>query len=155
MSHSNEPSSSSPTGTGPFFLVDGRLVPATPAQGTPGVPAGSTFSASPTVPTGPFVVDGALRPSGSAMPAAVSGPVAGSPPVVVHGIVLPAPPADTVSSEAGGTANSVSWPSVAITAIVAAVVVVCMVLGKSIEATVAGVLLVGLLANQLRTSLGS
>ncbi|WP_405669538.1 hypothetical protein [Streptomyces sp. NBC_01530] len=153
MTQSNEPSSSSPTGTGPFFLVDGRLVPCTPAQDAPGVPAGSTFSASPAVPPGPFViVNGALQPSEPTMPAAqVSVPVPGSPPLVVHGVVLPPPTAGTASA----AANTVSWPSVAITAIVAAVVVTCMVLGKSTEATAAGVLLVGLLANHVRTSLGS
>lgn len=157
MTHSNEPSSSSSTGAGPFFLVDGRLVPCTPAQGISGVPAGSTFSVSPAGPTGPFIiVNGALQPSEPAMPAApVSVPVSGSPPLVVHGVVLPPPSAGTASAAANGTANTVSWPSVAITAIVAAVVVVYMVLGKSTEATVLGVLLVGLLANHVRTSLGS
>ncbi|GAA3798395.1 hypothetical protein GCM10022403_035320 [Streptomyces coacervatus] len=156
MTNSNEPSSSSPTGTGPFFLVDGRLVPCTPTQDAPGVPAGSTFSASSAVPPGPFIVNGALQPSEPALPAAaVSVPVPGSAPLVVHGIVLPPPSEDTASTPANGTPNTVSWPSVAITAIVAAVVVTCMVLGKSTEATVTGVLLVGLLANHVRTSLGS
>ncbi len=156
MIYSNESSGSSPTGAGPFFLVDGRLIPAAPAQDTPGVPAGSTFSASSAVAPGPFVVvDGTLQPSVSAMPVTMSGPVPGSPPVVVHGIVMPPPAAGPASSATTGTANTVSWPSVAITAIVAAVVVTCMVLGKSTEATVAGVLLVGLLANHVRTSLSS
>lgn len=155
MTHSNEPSGSSPTGAGPFLLVDGQLVPCTSAQGTSGVPAGSTFSPSPAMPTGPFiVVNGALQPAVPAMPAAAV-PVSGSSPLVVHGIVLPPPSAGTASTAASGTANAVSWPSVAITAIVAAVVLTCMVLGKSTEATVAGVLLVGLLANHIRTSLGS
>ncbi|MGW3291083.1 hypothetical protein ACWDR3_41265 [Streptomyces sp. NPDC001002] len=133
--------------------MDGRLVPCTPAQDAPGVPAGSTFSASPAVPPGPFiVVDGAPQPSEPGMPAA---PVRGSTPLVVHGIVLPPPAAGTASTPANGMPNTVSWPSVAITAIVAAVVVVCMVLGKSTEATISGVVLVGLLANHIRTSLGS
>ncbi len=157
MTLSNEPSSSSSTGTGPFFLVDGRLVPCTPAQDAPGVPAGSTFSASLAVPPGPFIViNGTLQPSEPTMPAAqVSVPVPGSPPLVVHGVVLPPPAAGTASAAANSTANTVSWPSVAITAIVAAVVVTCMVLGKSTEATVAGVLLTVLLANHVRTSLSS
>ncbi|WP_328512851.1 hypothetical protein OHB25_59455 [Streptomyces mirabilis] len=157
MTHSNEPSGSSSIGTGPFFLKDGWLVPCTPAQDAPGVPAGSTFSASPAVPTGPFiVVNGAMQPSEPAMPTTpVSVPMSGSAPLVVHGVVLPPPAAGTTSGAANGTANTVSWPSVAITAIVAAVVVTCMVLGKSTEATGAGVLLIVLLANHVRASLAS
>lgn len=154
MTHPNEPSSSSSVRTGPFFLVNGRLVPCTPAQDTSGVPAGSTFSASPTSQF--IVVNGAVEPSEPVMPAApVSVPVPGPLPVVAHGVVLPPPAVGTASGVVNGTANTVSWPSVAITAIVAAIVVTCMVLGKSTEATVSGVLLVGLLANHMRTSLGS
>ncbi|MEV7282952.1 hypothetical protein AB0O01_00005 [Streptomyces sp. NPDC093252] len=105
--------------------------------------------------TGPFiVVDGTLQPCEPTIPA-VSVPVSGAAPLVVHGVVLPPPAAGTVRAAANGTVNTVSWQSVAITAIVAGVIVTCMVLGMSTEATVAGVLLVVLLANHVRASLAS
>ncbi|MFJ8536811.1 hypothetical protein [Streptomyces sp. NPDC093591] len=143
------------------MLVDGRMVPytPTPVPDTGGVPAGSTFSASQAAsaaPTGPFIIiDGAVRPYESATPIAPAAvPVPGSGPMVVHGVTLPSlPVAGTAGGVASGTAHSVSWPSVAITAIVAVVVVTCMLMGMSTEAIVAGIVLIVLLANHVRTAL--
>ncbi|WP_208029832.1 hypothetical protein [Streptomyces cyanogenus] len=142
------------------MLVDGRILPYThtPVQDTGGVPAGSTFSASsaaPAAPTGPFIiVDGAVRPYEPALPARPAPvPVSGSGPLIVHGVALPQPVAGTASGGANGTAHTVPWPSVAITAIVAAVVIACMFMGKSTEAIVAGVVLIVLLANHVRIAL--
>lgn len=136
LRYNNSPNTPS-SGTGPFVLIDGRVFPYTPAQGTP---AGSTFSALPvpvSVPvppvpvptlTGPFIlIDGVARPFEPGM--------------------VPAPPA--------GTSEGVPWTSVAMTGIVAAVVVTFMVLGMSTEAIVSGVVLIVLLANHVRKSLGS
>ncbi|MFJ2967633.1 hypothetical protein ACIPIC_35790 [Streptomyces collinus] len=148
-------SDSSNPGDGPFIIVNGRMIPynPTPAQDTGDVPAGSTFSAfpaEPAAPTGPFIiVNGAMRPYEPAAPAV---PVPGSAPVPVPGIVSPLT-AGTAGGAANGTAPAVSWTSVAITAIVAAVVITCMLLGMSTEAIVAGIVLIVLLANHVRTAL--
>ncbi|WP_405444434.1 hypothetical protein OG350_37990 [Streptomyces achromogenes] len=152
MQQFNDPSNTSSIGAGPFMLVDGRIVPFThaPVQDTSGVPAGSTFSAAPgapATPSGPFIiVDGAVQPYG---------PGNGSAPLAVHGVVPPSPATDTTGGAAKGTANAVSWPSVAITAIVAAVVVAFVVMGKSTEAIATGVVLIALLANHVRSSLAA
>ncbi|MFF3910525.1 hypothetical protein ACFYZJ_32280 [Streptomyces sp. NPDC001848] len=156
----NDPSNTPSIGAEPFMLVDGRMVHFTQnsVQDTSGVPAGSTFSAAPAAPAtpaGPFIiVDGAVQPYVPTVPAnQVSVPGPGSAPLLVHGVVPPA--ADTAGGTTTRTANAVSWPSVAITAIVAAVVVAFVVMGKSTEAIVTGVVLIALLANHVRSSLAA
>ncbi|MGJ5831956.1 hypothetical protein [Streptomyces ossamyceticus] len=140
------------TGNGPFIIVDGRMIPYTPApaQDTGDVPVGSAFAAENAEPTGPFVViDGVVRPY---EPTASAVPVPGSAPVAVPGIMSPLT-TGTAGGGANGTAPAVSWSSVAITAIVAAVVVTCMLMGMSTEAIIAGIVLIVLLANHVRTAL--
>ncbi|WP_452565868.1 hypothetical protein [Paenibacillus terrae] len=142
------------------MLVDGRMVPFThtAAQDTSGVPTGSTFSAAPApsaTPTGPFIiVDGAVRPYVPPMPMnPVAVPGTGSAQLVAPGLTGSAPAADSADGTAKNTVNAASWPSVAITAIVAAVVVAFVVMGKSTEAIITGVVLIALLANHVRSSL--